>query len=105
MKQVSSGSASCISIELLYYVGVVPQSELAEIVKLIQLECYGQICTTLGHMRPSPTHYEETVVGVLTDWQKQSPNNRREKLARILLRMGCYKAAIKLDAKGSKISI
>ena len=36
---------------------------------------------------------------LLTDWQRQHPSNRRETLARILLKIGCYKAAIKLDAK------
>ena len=76
------------------------QKELFQIVKLIPVEVYGAISTTLGPGRTSYTSVcEETIVTLLTDWQKQHPSNRRETLARILLKMGCYKAAIKLDAK------
>ena len=85
---------------------VVPYSELVQIVRLIPLENYVTICTTLSppqshHYQASPTPTEEKVVAALTEWHRQSPSNRREKMARILLRMpGCYRAAIKLDPKG-----
>jgi hypothetical protein len=80
--------------------GIVAQKELFQIVKLIPVEVYGTIFTTLGPGRTSYTSVcEEIIVTLLTDWQKQHPSNRRETLARILLKMGCYKAAIKLDAK------
>ena len=42
---------------------------------------------------------------VLADWQKQNPSNRREKLAKFLLKVGCMKAAIKLDENGKVIKI
>ena len=76
-----------------------PQPDLEQVVRLIPLDCYSAICTKLS---PERTTYpsEEKVVAALTVWQRQSPNNRRERMARILLRMGCYKAAIKLDPKG-----
>ena len=36
-------------------------------------------------------------MAVLVAWQCESTCNRREKLAKILLRMGCYTAALKLQ--------
>ena len=82
------------------------QKELFQIVKLIPVEVYGAISITLGPGRTSYTSVcEETIVTLLTDWQKQHPSNRRETLARILLKMGCYKAAIKLDAKSKHVFV
>lgn len=73
------------------------EDELMKITKLIPLECYEQICN-LRQSSPQPPS-DELVVAALVNWQKESQSNRREKLARILLNMGCYKAALKLDAK------
>ena len=81
------------------HTGIVTQLELEQVVRLIPLDCYSAICTKLSPER-STSPSEEKVVAALTVWQRQSPNNRRERMARILLRMGCYKAAIKLDPKG-----
>ena len=88
-----------------YYVviGIVAQSELKQIVRLIPLDCYGVVCNTLGPKNTCFTYSDEMVVAVLTNWQKQNPSNRREKLAKFLLKVGCMKAAIKLDANGKVI--
>lgn len=91
-------------------IGVISDKELMEIIKLIPLDCYQKICC-LG--QPCPQTSEETVhtlggishqhlseksvLTVLENWQEESQTNRREKLARILLNMGCYRAALKLD--------
>ena len=82
-----------------YCAGVVEEAELTAVIRLIPLDCFEIICTKLSQTRIFPPYSEEKLVGVLMTWQQQSLCNRRQKLAQILLRLGCYRAAIKLDPK------
>ena len=75
------------------------EQELLQVTRHIPLDHYMQICTTLGRVGSQTTPSEDTLVAVLMAWQQDSPNNRRNKLARVLLSMGCYRVALKLDAK------
>ena len=79
--------------------GMMDEQELHRVTRLITLDHYMKICTTLGWVSTQTTPSEDAVVTVLMAWQQSSPNNRRLKLARILMSMGCYRAALKLDAK------
>ena len=101
--------------QMLLFTGVISEKELMEILKLIPLDCYQKICC-LGQPCPQTSEEsvhtvggishqlsEESVLTVLKNWQKESQSNRQEKLARILLNMGCYRAALKLDAKCMQI--
>lgn len=78
--------------------GIIGEDELVQITRLIPLDRYMQLCTMLGQIRPQ-SFSEGTMLAVLTAWQKASLCNRQERLAKILLNIGCYNAALKLDAK------
>ena len=81
---------------------MVTSSELAHLVKLIPAECHLCVCDALDLPDPAivpPSMVSAHLEAGLKIWQAKSPSNRREKLAKALLQNGCYKAALKLDAK------
>ena len=87
----------CCDISV-HVTGMMNEQELLYVTRLIPLDHYMKICTTLGRVNTQTSPSEDAVVAVLMEWQRDSPNNRRNKLARILMSMGCYRAALKLDA-------
>ena len=84
------------------FTGMVSDSKLASVVKLIPFDHYLPICATLGLPNPefvSPSMVSTHLESGLKNWQIVSPTNRRQKLAKVLFQYGSYVAALKLDAK------
>lgn len=84
------------------FTGMVTDSKLASVVKLIPFEQYLPLCATLGLPNPefiSPSMVSTHLESGLKNWQVTSPTNRRQKLAKVLFLDGSYVAALKLDAK------
>ena len=89
-----------VGVIVIHYVaGMMDEQELLQVTRHIPLDHYVEICAKSGRVGSQTTPSEDTLVAVLMAWQQDSPNNRRNKLARVLLSMGCYGAALKLDAK------
>ena len=82
--------------------GMVSDSKLASVVKLIPFEHYLPLYATLVLPNPevvSPSMMSTHLEFGLKSWQGASPTNRRQKLAKVLFLHGSYVAALKLDAK------
>lgn len=77
-------------------------AELTQIVNLIPFEKHEQLCTILGVsslVSAFPSLRVVHLVSSLKVWQVAELSHSRWELARALLKIGCYKAALKLDAK------
>jgi ankyrin repeat protein len=93
VKDVTSSVVHCCEARMM------DEQELLQVTRHIPLDHYVEICAKSGRVGSQTTPSEDTLVAVLMAWQQDSPNNRRNKLARVLLSMGCYRVALKLDAK------
>lgn len=84
------------------FTGMFTSSELAYHVELIPLEERIHVYDALDLSDPkavSPSMLSTYLEAGLKNWRALSPTNRREKLAKILLQKGYYKAVLKSDAK------